>query len=355
MSISIQSVRLRGSRQAAGAARRGRRRALLVLGLLAGTIGSAANAAELKLLNASYDVSREFYRDLNESFSAAYKAQTGDQIFIEQTHNGSSKQARAVIDGLAADVVTLNQVADIDALVNAKLVSPNWRAQFPYDSSAYRSVTAFIVRKGNPKHIKDWSDLVRDDVKVALVNPKTGGNGRYTFLAAYGYALQALGDEAKAKAFVAKLYKNVPVLDTGGRAATTTFAQRGIGDVLVTFESEVYLIKREFGASDYEAIVPSISVLADFPFALVNPIVDKHGTRQAATAYLNYLVSDAGQEIAAKNFYRPNSAAVAAKYADQFPPTKLIDVEAQFGGWAKAQQTFFDDGGVFDQIYTLGK
>jgi len=316
---------------------------------------SPAAAAE-KLLNASYDVSREFYKALNPEFAAAWKAETGNAVEIQQTHNGSSKQARAVIDGLEADVVTLNQVNDIAELVKAGLVSADWQKQFPYDASAYTSVTAFIVRKGNPKNIKDWSDLIRDDVKIALVNPKTGGNGRYTFLAAYGWALDKFGGDAtKANEFVKKLYANVPVLDTGGRAATTTFAQRGIGDVLVTFEAEVFLVRQEFGAADFEVIVPSRTILADFPFAVVNKVVDKRGTRALAEAYLRYIVSEPGQKIAAKNYYRPNSPAVAAEYASQFPQVTLIDVQKEFGGWAAAQERFFKDGGVFDQIYTLGK
>ncbi|MBY0276498.1 sulfate ABC transporter substrate-binding protein [Candidatus Binatia bacterium] len=329
---------------------------MLATVLLAGPSAPAAAASEQKLLNASYDVSREFYKDLNASLIADWKAKNGTAIEIEQSHNGSSKQARAVIDGLEADVVTLNQVNDIGQLVKAGLVAPDWQKKFPYDASAYKSVTAFIVRKGNPKNIRDWQDLVRDDVKIALVNPKTGGNGRYTFLAAYGWALNEYGgDEAKAKEFVKKLYANVPVLDTGGRAATTTFAQRGIGDVLVTFEAEVYLVRQEFGADGYEVVVPSRTILADFPFAIIEPVVDKHGTRTLAEAYLRYIVSDEGQEIAAKNFYRPNSKAVAEKYAAQFAKVDLIDVQQLFGGWSKAQQTFFDDGGVFDQIYTLAK
>ena len=312
--------------------------------------------AEEKLLNASYDVSREFYKDLNASFVADWKSKTGKAIEIQQSHGGSSKQARAVLDGLEADVVTLNQVNDVTELVKAGLVSADWQKQFLYDASAYTSVTAFIVRKGNPKNIKDWDDLVRDDVKIALVNPKTGGNGRYSFLGAYGFALKKYGgDEAKAKEFVAKLYKNVPVLDTGGRAATTTFAQRGIGDVLITFEAEVYLVRQEFGADDYQVVVPPLTILADFPFAIVNKVADKHGTRPLAEAYLRYIVSEPGQEIAAKNFYRPNSPAVAKKFADRFAKVELIDVERAFGGWGKAQQTFFSDGGVFDQIYTLGR
>jgi sulfate transport system substrate-binding protein len=315
-----------------------------------------AGAAEQKLLNASYDVSREFYKDLNAALIADWKAKHGAAIEIEQSHGGSSKQARAVIDGLEADVVTLNQVSDVNALVKAGLVASDWQKKFPYDASAYTSVTAFVVRKGNPKNIRDWDDLVRDDVKIALVNPKTSGNGRYSFLAAYGWALGKFGgDQEKAKAFVKKLYANVPVLDTGGRAATTTFAQRGIGDVLITFEAEVYLVRQEFGADGFEVVVPSRTILADFPFAIVDPVVAKHGTRDLAEAYLRYIVSDEGQEIAAKNYYRPNSKAVADKYAQQFAKVDLIDVQQEFGGWSKAQATFFDDGGVFDQIYTLGK
>ncbi len=327
----------------------------LVLALAAAvTLGSsAANAAEEKLVNASYDVSREFYKNFNEAFAADWKTKTGNDLVVEQTHAGSSKQARAVIDGLEADVVTLNQTGDIDALVKAGLVSADWQKKFPHGASAYQSVTSFIVRKGNPKKIKDWDDLTRDGVQVALVNPKTGGNGRYSFLAAYGYALKKHGgDHAKAKEFVAKLYKNVPVLDTGGRAATTTFAQRGIGDVLVTFEAETYLVKKEFGVDEFEAVVPPSSVLSTFPFAVVEKVADKHGTRKAAEAYLTYLSSPVGQEIAAKNFYRPNSPEVAVRYAAQFPKVELVDVDKEFGGWAKAQETFFKDGGVFDQIYT---
>ena len=331
-------------------------RLLMAFVTLASLLGVQAEAAEEKLVNASYDVSREFYKNFNEAFAAEWKSKTGADLTIEQTHNGSSKQARAVIDGLEADVVTLNQTGDVDALVKAGLVGADWAKKFPYDASAYRSVTGFIVRKGNPKKIKDWDDLIRDDVKVALVNPKTGGNGRYTFLAAYGYALKKYGaDEAKAKEFIAKLYKNVPVLDTGGRAATTTFAQRGIGDVLVTFEAETYLVQKEFGAGDFEAVVPPTSILATFPFAVVDSVVNKRGTRKIAEAYLAYLSSPIGQEIAAKNFYRPNAPEIAARYASQFPKVDLVDVDGQFGGWAKAQKTFFDDGGVFDQIYTGAK
>jgi len=336
---------------------RARRRALaLAFGLAVCLLAVAPASATETLLNASYDVSREFYKALNPEFAAAWKSETGNEVEIQQSHGGSSKQARAVIDGLEADVVTLNQVNDVAELVKAGLVSADWQKQFPYGASAYTSVTAFIVRKGNPKNIRDWEDLIRDDVKIALVNPKTGGNGRYTFLAAYGFALKKLGGDAKkANAFVKKLYANVPVLDTGGRAATTTFAQRGIGDVLVTFEAEVFLVRQEFGAEDFEVVVPSLTILADFPFAVVNKVVDKRGTRELAQTYLRFIVSESGQKIAARNYYRPNDPKVAAEYAAQFPTVSLIDVQKEFGGWSAAQEKFFKDGGVFDQIYTLGK
>jgi sulfate/thiosulfate-binding protein len=333
--------------------------ALVVLLLGAGLCLEVAHgraAEEKKLLNASYDVSREFYGELNPAFEKTWQQTNGGPIVVEQSHQGSSKQARAVIDGLEADVVTLNQIGDIDALVKAGLVNPDWRDKFPNHSSAYKSVSAFVVRKGNPKQINDWGDLVRDDVKIALVNPKTGGNGRYVFLAAYGFALQKFGgDRDKANAFVKKLYENVPVLDTGGRAATTTFAQRGIADVLITFEAEAHMVKKEFPKEEFQVVLPSVSVLADFPLAIVDKIADKRGTRAAAEAYLAYIGSEPGQEIAARNFYRPNLPTVAEKYAKQFPEVTVIDVDEQFGGWTTAQQTFFNDGGVFDQIYTAGK
>lgn len=301
-----------------------------------------------KLLNVSYDVSREFYREINEAFIK----KKGGTVEIEQSHAGSSKQARAVIDGLQADVVTLNQSTDIDALVKANLVSGDWRKQFPQQSSAYHSVTAFIVRKGNPKQIKDWDDLIRPEVTIALVNPKTGGNGRYTFLAAWGYALKKFsGDEQKAKEFVGKIYGNVPVLDLGGRAASTTFALRGIGDVLITFEAEVELFKRELGGNNFEQVLPSLTVLSDFPFAVVDKVVARNGTGTLAREYLRFIQSEEGQEIAANHFYRPISPTVAAKHAGRFPKVNLIDVETKFGGWKKAQETFFNDGGIFDQIY----
>jgi sulfate transport system substrate-binding protein len=312
-------------------------------------------AAEDSILNASYDVSRELFKEINAAFVKQKEETSKEKVSVKQSHGGSSKQARAVIEGLEADVVTLNQVNDIHALVEAGKVSPKWREAFPFEASPYSSITAFIVRKGNPKNIKDWDDLIRDDVKIALVNPKTGGNGRYTFLAAYGYALKAFpGDEEKVRTFLHKLYSNVPVLDTGGRAATTTFAQRGIGDVLITFESEVKLIEQEFGKGLYEVVVPSLSIQADFPVAIVDTVVEKRGSRALATDYLTFLFSDPAQEIAAQNYLRPRSETVKSKYADQFASIDLIDVDEAFGGWTKAKP-LFDDGGFFDQIYTLNR
>lgn len=316
---------------------------------------STLTQAQDSLLNASYDVSRELYKSINPAFSKQYKEATGKSVEVKQSHGGSSKQARAVIEGLEADVVTFNTSSDINALVDAGKVSKEWKTKFPNNASPYSSISAFIVRKDNPKNIKDWDDLIRDDVKIALVNPKTGGNGRYTFLAAYGYALKKFdGDQEKAKQFLNKLYQNVPVLDTGGRAATTTFAQRGIGDVLITFEAEVKLIQEEFGADKVEIVVPSVSVQADFPVATVDTVTQKRGTAEVAKAYLDYLFTDPAQEIIANLYYRPQSPEVAKKYADQFGETSLVDVKEVFGGSEKTKE-FFVDGGLFDQIYTLHK
>lgn len=303
------------------------------------------------LLNVSYDVTREFYKDFNAAFIADWKKKTGQTITVKQSHGGSSKQARAVTDGLEADVITMNQAPDIDILhERAKLIPKDWQKRLPHASSPTSSTTVFLVRSGNPKHIKDWDDLVKPGIGVIIPNPKTSGNGKYSYLAAWGYA-QRKGDEAQAKAFVTKLFKNVPVLDTGGRGATTTFAQRGIGDVLLTFENEVSLIKQELG-NQFDVIYPSASIKAQNPIAIVDKFADKHGNRAPAQAYAEYHYSETGQEIAAKHFLRPTDEAVAAKYKSQFKELNLFTVEDTFGGWSKAQKTHFADGGTFDQIYS---
>jgi sulfate transport system substrate-binding protein len=326
-----------------------------LIAALVSTAGLFGASAQDSLSNASYDVSRELYKDVNAAFAEDWKAKTGKTVEITQTHAGSSKQARAVIDGLETDVVTLNQTTDIEALLKAGLVSEDWAKQFPNGASPYQSITAFVVRKGNPKGIKDWADLVRLDVKIALVNPQTGGNGRYTFLAAYAYALKANGgDKDKAKEFIAKFYKNAPVLDTGGRAATQTFAQRGIGDVLVTFESETALISKEFGEGKFEAVIPSISVLSDHPVAIINKVVDKRGSRDLAKAYLDFLFSDKGQELIAKNYYLPYSPAYRDQAGERFGQAELVNPVERWGSWSAISKEFFADGGLFEQVYTGG-
>ncbi|PHV10620.1 sulfate ABC transporter substrate-binding protein [Chitinimonas sp. BJB300] len=317
------------------------------------TSASCAALAGPELLNVSYDVMRDFYKDLNPAFVKAYRAKMGEDVVVQQSHGGSGKQARAVIDGLEADVITMNMPPDIDALYDkAKLVPENWAARLPNDSLPFTSLQVLIVRKGNPKQIKDWSDLIKPDVQVVMPNPKVTGNGRYSYLAAWGYALkQPGGSEQKAREFVAAILKNVPVLDSGGRAATTTFMQRGIGDVLLTFENEAEMIAREFGHGGFEVIYPSLSVRAEPPVTLVDKVVDKKGTRKQAEEYLKFLWTPAAQEIAAQNYLRPQDPTVARKYASQFPAVKLFTVEEVFGGWRKAQKTHFDDGGSFDQVY----
>jgi sulfate transport system substrate-binding protein len=323
----------------------------LLLGLLLS--GAAGWGKSLELLNVSYDPTREFYQAFNQAFAKAYQAKTGQSVTIQQSHGGSGKQARSVIDGLAADVVTLALAADIDALhANGSLVPADWQKRFPNNSSPYTSTINFLVRKGNPKGIKDWDDLIKPGVAVITPNPKTSGGARWNLLAAWGYALKKSGgDESKAKEFVTKLYKNVPVLDSGARGATTTFVQRGLGDVLIAWENEAYLSLKEFGSDKFEIVYPSTSILAEPPVAVVDKVVDKKGTREAATAYLEYLYSPEGQEIAARNFYRPRSAQVLQKHASQFPKLDLFTVAEVFGGWSKAQPKFSGDGGVFDQIY----
>lgn len=310
-------------------------------------------AKDIKLLNVSYDVTREFYQEYNATFAADWKAKTGDTLTINQSHGGSSKQSRAVIDGLEADVVTMNQALDIDMLhERARLIPADWAARLPNKSVPYTSTILFVVRKGNPKHIKNWDDLVQPGVSVIIPNPKISGNGRYSYLAAWGYALKkSVGDEARAREFVAKLFARVPVLDTGGRGATTTFAQREIGDVLPTFENEVALILKEFGGDKLEAVTPPASIRADNPVVWVDRVVSKHGTENAARAYLEYLYTDAGQELIAKHNFRPQSPAILAKYTDRFKPIELFSVDEITGGWQQAQKFHFADGGVFDQIY----
>jgi sulfate transport system substrate-binding protein len=307
--------------------------------------------AEVTLLNVSYDVTREFYKDVNEAFVKHWKAKTGESVAINQSHGGSSKQVRSVIDGLAADVVTMNQANDIDMLHDlAGLLPADWAKRLPNNSAPTTSTTVFLVRKGNPGAIRDWDDLVKPGVSVIFPNPKTSGNGRYSYLAAYGYALKTGKKPEQARAFVAKLLKNVPILDAGGRAATATFAQRNIGDVLLTFENEVALIKQEIGGDGFDVVYPSISVLAENPVAVVDKVVDKKGTRALAQAYLEFLYSDAGQELAVKHHLRPRSAKLLAQNAQRFPKLQLFTVDQLFGSFKHAQKQHFDDGGNFDQI-----
>jgi sulfate transport system substrate-binding protein len=313
---------------------------------------STGIASEIKLLNVSYDVTREFYRDYNLAFAAYWKEKTGDIVTVNQSHGGSSKQARSVLDGLEADVVTMNQPPDIDILRTGNLIPANWAARLPNRSVPYTSTIVFVVRKDNPKKIKDWADLIRPDVSVIIPNPKTSGNGRYSYLAAWGYALKkSAGDEKQARDVVAKLFTNVPVLDTGGRGATTTFAERGIGDVLLTFENEAALVQKQFPDSGLEVVLPPVSILAENPVAWVDHYVERHHTEAISRAYLEYLYSDAGQELAAEHFFRPTNQEVLARYANRFKPVELLTVDEIAGGWQKAQKTHFADGGIFDQIY----
>ena len=322
---------------------------------LAGIALTASNlvAAQTTLLNASYDVAREFYKDYNSAFVAHYKKTTGKDIKIDQAHGGSSAQARAVNDGLDADVVTMNTTTDIEFLASTGVVAKDWAKRFPGNASPTSSTMLFLVRNGNPKKIKDWDDLVKPGIQVIVVNPKTGGNGRMAYLAAWGYVRKTGGTDAQAAAFVAKLFKNVTVLAKGGRDATTIFLQRNIGDVLVTFESEVVSVDREFGAGKVDAIHPSVSIVAENPVAVVERTVAKKGTGDVAKAYLDYLYSDEAQEIAAKHALRPRSAAILKKYASTFKPIQLFTVNEYFGSFAEAQKVHFNDGGQFDKIYTV--
>ncbi|AQZ31825.1 ABC transporter permease [Pseudomonas sp. LPH1] len=321
--------------------------AALASALIAGPVAAAQT-----LLNVSYDPTRELYTEFNAAFNKHWQAQGNEAVTIQQSHGGSGKQARAVIDGLRADVVTLALAGDIDELYKlGKLIPENWQERLPDASTPYTSTIVFLVRKGNPKGLKDWDDLVKPGVEVITPNPKTSGGARWNFLAAWAYAQQKYGSEAEAKAFTEKLYKNVPVLDTGARGSTITFVNNGIGDVLLAWENEAFLALKEEGGENFEIVAPSLSILAEPPVSVVDQNVDKKGTRKVAEAYLNYLYSEEGQRIAAKHFYRPRNQAVAAEFAKQFPQLKLVTIDADFDGWKSAQPKFFNDGGIFDQIY----
>jgi len=330
---------------------------LVPLALLVGSwLPAQAAPKAVTLLNVSYDPTRELYQDVNTAFAAYWKGKTGQEVTIQQSHGGSGKQARAVIDGLKADVVTLALAYDINAIEDRGLIAKGWQARLPGNASPYTSTIVLLVRKGNPKQIKDWDDLVRPDVAVVTPNPKTSGGARWNYLAAWGYAQSRWnGDETRAREFVARLYRNVPVLDSGARGAMTTFAERGIGDVLVAWESEALLAVKQLGQGKFEIVYPSRSILAEPPVAMVDKVVDRRGTRTVAQAYLDFLYSGQGQDIAGRNFYRPRSPTAAAKYAAQFPRLELFTIDGAFGGWRRAQAVHFADGGIFDQIYQPGK
>lgn len=318
----------------------------LAFALLSAT--SASSTAETTILNASYDVSRELYKDIDPVFAAEWKQKTEEDVSVKQSHGGSTKQARAVAEGLEADVVTLNQPTDLDFLAKKGVISTDWRKQFPHDAAPYTTTSVFLVRKGNPKAIKDWDDLIKSGVSVVIPNPKTSGNGRYTYLAAWGYAKEKFGSDEKARDFVAKLFANVPVFDGGGRGATTTFTQRGIGDVLVSFENEAALIKAEVDGSNFEVVYPSLSIEAAPPVAIVRQVVDKRKTEKVAKAYLDFLYSDEAQQIIAKHHFRPQNAKVLK--AAHFPEIRTFKVEDKIGPWAEVQKVHFSDGGIYDQI-----
>jgi len=327
---------------------------LLIAGAFALAVPLSAAAKDITLLNVSYDPTRELYTEFNKAFAAHWKAKTGDNVTIKQSHGGAGKQARAVIDGLQADVVTLALAYDIDAIhEKAKLIPKDWQARLPNNSAPYTSTIVLLVRKGNPKQIKDWDDLAKPGVSVITPNPKTSGGARWNYLAAWGYELKRNGgDQKKAQEFVKKIYANVPVLDSGARGSTTTFVERGIGDVFISWENEAFLALKELGPDKFEIVVPSVSILAEPPVTLVDKVADKRKTRAVAQAYLEYLYSDQGQEIAGKHYYRPTNPKYVEKYAKQFPKVNLFKIDDVFGGWQKAQKDHFSDGGTFDQIYT---
>lgn len=324
----------------------------MVVSTAALMFGSPVAFAQTTLLNVSYDPTRELYQDIHKAFAARWKAQTGEALSIRQSHGGSGAQARSVLDGLQADVVTLALAYDIDALAQRGLVAPDWQKRLPDNASPYTSTIVFLVRSGNPKHIKDWDDLVKPGISIVTPNPKTSGGARWNYLAAWAYALNRPGGDAtKARAFVTALYRNAGVLDSGARGATTSFVQRGLGDVLIAWENEAFLARKAFGADKFEIVVPSASILAEPPVAVVDRVVDKRGTRKLAEAYLKFLYTDEAQRIAARNFYRPRSTSLPANVTAQFPKLELYTVDATFGGWTNAQKTHFADGGVFDSIY----
>jgi sulfate transport system substrate-binding protein len=323
-----------------------------IVPLAAGLLwASSALAADINLLNVSYDPTRELYAEFNKSFATAYQKETGKSVEIKQSHGGSGSQARAVIDGLQADVVTLALAYDIDAIAGKGLTAIDWQKRLPQNASPYTSTIVFLVRKGNPKGIKDWDDLLKPGVAVITPNPKTSGGARWNYLAAWGFAQKKYGSVDKAKEFIGKLFQQVPVLDTGARGATVTFVERGVGDVLLAWENEAYLALKEFGPEKFEIVAPPLSILAEPPVAIVDKVADKKGTRNAADAYLQYWYTKEGQEIAARNFYRPRDAEIAKKYENSFAKVELFTIDDVFGGWTKAQKEHFADGGVFDQIY----
>ena len=329
--------------------------ATLGVALAAPALPVAAQGAAANILNVSYDPTRELYQAINLAFAKDWKAKTGQDIAIRQSHGGSGKQARSVIEGLQADVVTLALAGDIDSIAKTGLIAPNWQTRLPNNSTPYYSTIVLLVRKGNPKGIHDWGDLIRPDVKVITPNPKTSGGARWNYLAAWGYARKTYGSDAKARDYMTKLFHNVPILDSGARGSTTTFVQRGQGDVLISWENEAFLAQNELGKGQFEIVVPSVSILAEPPVAVVDKVVDRRGTRKVAEAYLNFLYTPEAQEIIAKNYYRPRDPAVAARYAGKFPRMALFTIDRNFGGWARAQATHFNDGGVFDQIFENAK